>query len=556
MATNKRQNILLVGLLLVIITYVIHKEFSLDSFPQVDQVAIQDYPNELILESVEAGKYMSKLFVTYQYNGEFGRNVSVLISPKFDDPSKIVNSDKVHTVRSLKIGKHKDIFQVQSPCRSIDKCAASEVELKIIKSKNYFESKRLGNEINSIPYLYQKSFQKKLEWIVRTQTITEKKKFEDLDLAIWYLDNGSRGYLKSAKKILDKIFVEDPRNVQAYIELARYHMKSSWTELGLKRAEEALNAAYEIDNNYANVFVLRGYVYAHQGKYELAEQDFLLAEKLNTENLWLLANWGEMFQLKGDENSALEYYQLAIEAGMKRNISNNRAKLSAFTRSQDIYLSHGKLDIVDKLIEEKVKQFPKEACYLAEWAELKLMEIGDFEKAQLLARKAISSECQRNKYAKQVYADALVANWYLKSIEGEVENSSFANAVALDANWPKRIYRFARKEKLNQVLLKLLESKVNIDDVDTRGYTALAYAAIDNEAKVVRKLIELGANPNLEIENGYSVFLLSLITSNEETIKAFLDSGAKLNKKFGNNVTVEQLLKERGFDILVSNEDI
>ena len=556
MANNKRQNILIVLLLLSIGIYVIQKEYSFVDTPQFEQVAVQDFSNELVLDSVEAGQYFSKLFVSYQYNGEFGRHVSVLIRPKIDDPSKIVMSDKVNTARGLKIGKHKDVFQVQRPCRTSDRCTASEVELKIIKSKDYYDYRKLGKEIDDIPFLFQKSFSKKLEWIVRNPTTAEKKKHENLDLAIWFLDNGTRSNLKSAKNILDKIFIETPDNVQAHIELARYHMKSSWTELGLKRAEEALNNAYGIDKDNANVFVLRGYVYTHQSKYSLAEKDFVRASELKTDNLWLYANWGEMFQMKEDDSKALEYYKLAIEPIRKNYKSDNRAKLAAFTRTQGILVSQKKFKEVDKLLEEKVKQFSGEPCYLAEWAEFKLGESGNFSEALRLARKAISSDCNRDNYAKQVYADALITDWFIKSTESENGDSSLVSGVAIDPNWPRRIYRFASKERLNPILMKLLRTKVEIDELDTRSYTALAYAVTVNDSRSVRKLIKLGANPNKQIEGGYSVFFLSLITSNEETIKAFLDSGVKLDRNFKNGITVEQLLQQRGMDILGSNENI
>ncbi len=555
MELKRRQNILAILLVFVVGIYVAKKELSYNSSETIPMVVF-DFQNKVTIDSVEFGPFSSKLYVSYSYNGKSGENPKILITPQFDNPNNIVKTDRVITARTIKTGNHKDVFQIVNPCRPSDKCSASEIQLKIVSAADYREFKRVGNNLNEIPHSYSKVFKQPLEWIARSPTKQEKKKFENIDLVIWYLDSNKRSNFRAAKKILDKIFVERPEDVQAYIELARYHMKISWSEIGLRRAEEALNAAYSLAPGNANVFVLRGYVYTHQKKYELAKKDFQLANELGTDNLWLLANRGELEQLLGNEVKALEYYQSILNKERKGSSPNDRARLAAFMRIQDILMSAGQLEDIDQLLEKKVRQFPDFPCYLTERAQFKLNETGDFKGAIELARSAISSNCQREKFAKEVYADSLVADWYTKTIQGKPAESSYINAVALDANWSKRIYRFAQKEKLRPVLIELLKSKLKVDEVDTRNYTALAYATADSDSIAVRELIKLGSDPNKLISDDYSVFFLSLISSDEATIKAFLNSGIKLDKKFQNGITVEQILQERGFGMLVSNENI
>lgn len=557
MKANSRQNILIIVLVAIVAVYVISNELNSNRSVKEKPPEVLDIPNEAKVTGVNFESYSTKLLVSYSYNGKFGRHASILISPKFNNPEKIIKSDWMTSSRPIRIGQHKDVFYLQNPCNSLDECEASEINIKIVNSKDYFKYRNSGRGIDKLESLFDKDFQTAIKWKVENRNIAKtKSEVKDLDVAIWYIDSNKRGNLSRAKKILDKIIIETPENIQAYVELARYHMKTSWNTVGLKRAEDILNAAHSKDAQYANTFVLRGYVYTHQKKYSLAEADFVKAEELGTDNLWLQANWGELHERQNNDKKALVYYQKAIDHERLKPSPNDRARKAAFRRAKNILHKQKNMTAVDRLLGEKVNQFSKNSCFLSDWADFKLFELGEYDEARELALKGVSGNCENKNHTNRVYADSLLAEWYIKETSGSDGSSSYIKALALDANWSSRLLRFSTSQTFSPILEKLLKEKVDIDEVDSEGYSALAYAAVRNNSKAVTSLIELGSDPNKKINEDYSAFLLSAIYSSKQTIQAFIDSKVHLKTKFDGGIrgslNIEDILVERGFEDLLN----
>jgi Tfp pilus assembly protein PilF len=75
-------------------------------------------------------------------------------------------------------------------------------------------------------------------------------------------------------------------------------MKSNWGPEGLRQAENLLHSALQINPASVNAQVLLGYVYAHQGRSQATETLFKEASRIETKNLWLWTNWGEMYAMQ------------------------------------------------------------------------------------------------------------------------------------------------------------------------------------------------------------------------------------------------------------------
>lgn len=557
--TSSKKNILLVLFILLVAVYVFQNEFKDEKKvkPQVKPMLVLDIENEIEVNEVKKNTFGTSLSASYSYNGELGKVAYALIEPQFDNPNEIVKRNKMHTASSINVGKHNTFFNLKNPCIFLSKCKASEFSIKIISINDYFKFVRSSEGFANIPSLFIKNYKIPLEWAIQpAQVRKETNQVDDLDVAIWFIDSNKRGSLRSAKKILDKIIIAEPENIQAYVELARYHMKTSWGTVGLKRAEDILNAAHSLDENYANILILRGYVYSHQRRYQLAEADFVKAGKLESDNLWLQTNWGGLYELQNNSKKALEYYQLAIDKERIKPSPNDRAKTAAFVSAKNILYKQNEMVAVNELMGKKVIQFSENSCFQSDWADFKLFELGEYTEALELALKGISGNCESKDYANRIYANALIAEWYEKETSGSDGSSSYIKALALDANWTSRLLRFSTSKTFTPILEKLLKEKIDIDEVDSKGYTALAYAAVRHNTPAITSLIKLGSDPNKLLNEEYSAFLLSVMYGGKTTIKAFIMSGKKLKTNFEGGIkgriNAQDILLERGFDDLAS----
>ena len=97
------------------------------------------------------------------------------------------------------------------------------------------------------------------------------------------------------------------------------------------------------------------------------------------------------------------------------------------------------------------------------------------------------------------------------------------------------IYQFidaAGKGDENTVLSLLLTSKVNINDTDVYGFTALMNAVAYNHKEVVSLLIDKGADINMNNKyDGDTAFIYAVNNGYENIVSLLLDKGADINIK-------------------------
>lgn len=505
-----------------------------------------DFNNNIEIRKIQVkNKYVS-LALAYSYNGSSGKNAILVIKPKFENPDNFDDSDRQETRVHITVGNHRKVIYLNKPCGELSKCKASEISMRIIKNQDFLTN---SHDLRDVPSSFSKIFHKEISWNVDQeinssleQKSTTYSPEKNLLIAKSLI---SIGRYKIAKNILDKLILKQPRNIQAYLELARYHMKKSWNEIGLKRAEKIINTAYSFDKNNADTLTLRGYVYTHQRKYELAMKDFQKAKKIGSSNLWLDTNIGEWYQMNNNQAKALTYYKKVVNAKKFELSYKNEAKYIALDRAKKILLTkHDDLS-VDNLMKTLSGQFPENGCFLSDWARFKLYHMGDFNKANQLAIESFSNGCDKSKQIKEVLSDSFISVWFLDSLSANGANS-FNKAVSIDSNWAGRIYRFSTSNKLLAVLQKLLATKITIDEVDNNNLTALALASLDNNTNSVKKLLKMGANPNIIVDHDYTPFLISMMFSDPKTIKAFLDSKIPLNKVLSKELNASIIARNRG----------
>ena len=96
----------------------------------------------------------------------------------------------------------------------------------------------------------------------------------------------------------------------------------------------------------------------------------------------------------------------------------------------------------------------------------------------------------------------------------------------------------AGKGDENTVRSLLLASKVNINDKNKFGKTALMYAASNNRESMVSLLIDKGADINMKRNNnGWTALMDAAMNNKESIVSLLIDRGADINIKSNSGFT-------------------
>lgn len=122
---------------------------------------------------------------------------------------------------------------------------------------------------------------------------------------------------------------------------------------------------------------------------------------------------------------------------------------------------------------------------------------------------------------------------------------------------------------LNRLVDKLLKArpKININQVDINGYSALGRAAIRGNPAIAESLVKHGANIQTNTNQGNSLLMLSVLSGEPDMVKYFIKSQIDLNLRnkagdtalmlaaaAGNHGITRQLI-QAGADLKIRNQD-
>ncbi|MDH5629750.1 MAG: hypothetical protein OEY96_06305 [Gammaproteobacteria bacterium] len=479
----------------------------------------------------------------FTYNGEYGQQAKLLIKPHYSDEKLIEKDINVITATFAFVGTHKQTISMRNPCDHSIRCEADYIEVLMMPVSKF--KTHLVNEYFDNNEYFKKKFNNKIIW---KPLNTIENKILTVEDAAHRIDNRQ---LKSAKSILDSILSKNPDDVDAYIELSRYYIIKNSNSSGYNKALEVLNLALDINNDDANIYILRGHVYTLKGLFNKAKIDFDKAEQLGTDNLWLYVNLADMYLKQEKLNQSEALLRKVVEHDRFYD-RRDRPITAAYDRLIMNAENNKDFVIADKLYDEKITKFKENQCYLSRWAEFKLRLVGDVNEANQLAQSGFEG-CGNKTSVKRIYADTLIARSTYKKLSKEERDDSYKRGVILDLDWSKRIYRFSQYPKLNKILGELVVDRVDIDVIDDQGKNALIYAIEDNNLKSILNLIQLGADPNKQTDDEFdgTVFLWALFVAEEETVSVIMDSTNNLKTEFKNGLTAQMVAKERGFDKIV-----
>lgn len=370
----------------------------------------------------------------------------------------------------------------------------------------------------------------------RQQAFVEQDKL--VSQAREWLDEGNDELLKKVSDNLHRVLRVNPKNVEARIEMARFHLRAGHIDFrnfrhgALGSAERELRWALDVQPDSADAYILLGHVFflGYRAKDALAALE--KAEAIGTGNPWLHLNWADaLMDLKrwADAESralmALPQHG-AMVAPPKRVVRNAHQKLI------EIYIKQRKFDAADKEHQALIALDPEEAFWHGNYAFFLLCIRGQPDAAIGEAEKAL--EIMDYGQARYVLAAARYAKWAELKRKAPVEAARYL-ALA-QAGAPDFSYIMTQAGKwvstgpvIEDMVRGLMELEVSLDTKDNLGDTALTLAADLENLESVIILVKLGADIETKDRSGSTALAIAAYKGNVEMVKALAARGAKVN---------------------------
>jgi tetratricopeptide (TPR) repeat protein len=381
-----------------------------------------------------------------------------------------------------------------------------------------------------------------IEWLSQTE--------QDLREAIALIDTGYDESLRKARATLERLVSENPKLDQGYVELARVAMKTNWGAEGLHQAETLLDSALSIRPDSANAKILLGYVYTHQQRFKEAEPLFVDAARSNPPNLWLWANWGELYVAQGKAYLAIAKYREAVARPEKEG--NWNARTMAYDALLALLKQRKDYDGMEAVFTQRRADYGQNpSCFDAVDAQFRLNVRGDTQGAIKFARGALNFECPDDTPDRREILG--LANYVEWARAKESESAAALNQARIYLPiGPQALYLLARSDKTVPAAKKLVATGEAIDQKDNEQMTALAHALDEKDYPAAERLLALGAHPDTPVSYALiPVALLPVMNDDVDGIRALQRAGVDYSKLSFRGVTALDYAKQTGNDELL-----
>jgi len=364
--------------------------------------------------------------------------------------------------------------------------------------------------------------------------------------AVAEIDYSSSESLKNARAKLEIIVARDAGFAPVYPELARYYMGANRGSAGLRQAERVLGSGLAIDPEHANSYVLLGYVYVHQGRYQEAGDAFLKASQIGTDNLWLFANWGELYLMQGRVADAIEMYRKAI-AGDRPYNTYDRARKDSYRHLIDIFRLTKDVESANEIHLERIAEYGTNECFPYYYAKFRQRYFDDADTALEYAKRALDAGCRHQAEVRKVIGIAYYSKWSATLIPEE-KQLYLTQARLFFAEGPGLIFRLAQSGKTAPVIKGLIGDGISVDVTDNNGLTALAYALKNDDMEAVKRIISLGGDPNVTVGEGeISLLAIAVMKQNRESVIYLIENGADISGQAYEGVSLLEFAENMGF---------
>ncbi|MEZ0148615.1 MAG: ankyrin repeat domain-containing protein [Candidatus Reddybacter sp.] len=362
------------------------------------------------------------------------------------------------------------------------------------------------------------------------------------------LDTGNKANRLIAKSLLDELIGLNPSFTKAYLEIARFHMKSNWP-VGLRDAERAILIAKDIDPSMADVRVLLGYVYTHQGRYEEAEVEYKKADELGTSNLWLDTNWGQNFEKQGKDSKAIKHYLHVVNAPLTSD-RNNRPKKWVFRNSGllRMLIKDGQYQLADDLYGRSAEQFYYHRCELQKQAMLRVYHMQDAEGAISSYLRSKKAGCKKDSPA---LAMAYYSKWQqLKSgSDNKLIKSTFNQAESAATGDDELFYYLARHKTTAVIIPELMTRGHDINYVNYEGMTALLQSIKNKDHSAIERLLAFGADINQQtVSMYYRPIIYAIYLGDIEVVRLLIKHKADYQISLEGGMHLHEFALSLGFE--------
>jgi tetratricopeptide (TPR) repeat protein len=369
----------------------------------------------------------------------------------------------------------------------------------------------------------------------------------NLHLARDMISSNSDENILKARQMLEQLVAKNPKLEPAFVELARVAMKTNWGPEGLHQAETLLDSALQIRPESVDAKILLGYVYTHQQRFQKAEALFVDAARSNPSNVWLWTNWGELLEMQGHTDQAIEKYREALEH--PTTVASGEARLAAYQYLVKLLKARKDFDGVEAVYKRRISEFGAGSCFSVDYARFELNVRGNPQAAIDLARGALSLNCE-DAPSREVLGLASYVLWAQRSGPESVEALNQAR-IYVPAG-PKALYLLASNDSTMAAARKLLGTGESIDQKDNEEMSALGYALESSEVETTERLLQLGARPDTPVgPDSMPVAFLPVLEGNVEEIRVLRRAGVNFSKLRYRGTTALDIAKRSGNDKLI-----
>lgn len=353
----------------------------------------------------------------------------------------------------------------------------------------------------------------------------------------------------SVPGLLEIILDRDPEYAPAYVELARFILKSSYrfsdggrpifSEAGMAKVQELLDHALELEPEFADTYVLYGYVAASLEREMLGLIALEHAESLGAESMWLPLNRARILEILGRYEEAKENY-LGARAYATPGSAHELSILEALTRVADTAAE------VEGYYKELLWKMPNSHVVRGNYAEFLLRE-GRFDEAIRTAR--FAERLGTYEYLHRTLALALYAkgtDLLLRKNDRINAAAVFLEADAMGVPHETILHDAVAWKATHQVVFALPAIGVDLDAPNEQGQTVLFALIRDGTPEEVQRLLDLGANPNTRDKTGWVPLLLAIDAKSPQLVKMLIDAGADPNATNFDDVRALDVAEQAG----------
>lgn len=347
---------------------------------------------------------------------------------------------------------------------------------------------------------------------------------------------GQGEMLDEAVGKLRQVLRDNPKHVQAHIEMARYYMKSGYINFrnfepgALDRAEQEIRLALQADPNSANAYVLLGHVYHNRRRPQQAVEALQRAETIGTDNPWLDLNWADAL-MEMEQWKTAEERLCKAEARFANDKNPPRgAMISLYEKMVFVYEHQGSKEAADGAYRKAIAINPTAAWTHGNYADFLLFRLGNPDAAIEEASKALS--LMNYGAARATLAAAQYAKWVQLKKQQPAKAAEYSklmqqNAFGLSWIMPQAGKSVDAGPAIQDMVMALIERGVSIDARDEHGDTALTLAAYEGNLKAVNWLIQHGADVNVRENQGWTALSLAKYKRHVTIVETLLKHGAK-----------------------------